>query len=77
MNWINVEDALPDSGDNVWYYFEHVGVWQGRYKLAHIEASEEFPAYDSDIFYCDSGFLGDDVTHWQPDVGQEKPGRPE
>lgn len=56
MKWISVEDRLPEEGISVLYYFGCVGVHKGKYKKNG----------RSNIFYGNSGFLTDDVTHWMP-----------
>lgn len=62
MNWIKVEDELPEIGQRVIYYFEHVGVHVG--KFMKVDNNEDMPY--GNIFYGKSGFLTDDVTHWMP-----------
>ncbi len=79
MNWINVDDQLPEHGANVWYYFERVGVHLGWYSHCTLIGEEAGMKHEDfiEVFYGHKGFLGDDVTHWQPDIGQDKPERPE
>jgi hypothetical protein len=80
MDWILVKDKTPIEGQAVIYFFEYVGVYRGHY--TEIEYCEEMgldengQRYKGDQFYCDGGFLTDDVTHWQPDEGQDLPERP-
>jgi hypothetical protein len=66
-NWIeyvwNDESTHPEQNKKLWYFFDFVGVHQGQY-------------YGDWTFAGDKGFLGGDVTHWQYDVGQEKPEPP-
>ena len=57
------ETTHPVRGKRLWYYFDFVGVHLGQY-------------YGDWLFAGDKGFLGDDVTHWQYDVGQDKPEPP-
>jgi hypothetical protein len=54
MNWIMTDDALPQDGQKVIYYFKHVGIHMGKYDAK------------SNTFYSSAGFLQDDVTHWMP-----------
>lgn len=81
-DWILVEDEIPDEGQAVIYFFECVGVWRGKFaqcamNVEHFGTDENGKPYMSNTFYSDKGFLGDDVTHWMPDEGQELPSRPE
>ena len=55
-NWISMKDKKPEEGQEVWYYFDVVGVHCGRYHLSE----------DGDLFIGLNGFLTDDVTHWMP-----------
>lgn len=48
---------------DLWYFFDMVGAHKGQY-------------YGGWLFGGKNGFLQYDVTHWQYDVGQEKPERP-
>ena len=50
----------PEKNRPLWYYFEYVGVHLGQY-------------YGDWTFAGKNGFLGEDVTHWQYDAGQDKP----
>lgn len=56
-SWILVDDALPNVGQDVWYFFEVTGVSAGQYW-----GSEDGLA----TFGGARGFLGGDVTHWMP-----------
>ena len=67
MHWIKVSEKLPKLNQDVFYYFEIVGVHQGKY-LGECEIGS--------VFGGDTGFLSGDVTHWQPYEGQERPLRP-
>ena len=64
MEWISVKDKLPEEDQEVWYYFDAVGVHKGKYtgRLYFIGKESHF----SNTFYGKSGFLTDDVTHWMP-----------
>jgi hypothetical protein len=58
------EKNLPEVDSDVFYFFEFTGVSKGQY-------------YGGNCFGGNRGFLTGDVTHWQYDVGQEIPARPE
>lgn len=60
--WISVEDRLPEHRQEVYYFFDYVGVCAGAYD-----------AHDN-VFYGARGFLHLDVTHWMPLV---RPAAPE
>jgi hypothetical protein len=64
--WINLSDQLPDVGQAVWYYFEFVGVWPGKYfGMCEIwEGAQE--CGEDHHFGGDHGNLVGDVTHWMP-----------
>ena len=68
MEWISVEDRLPEEDQKVIYYFEHTGVDIGFYK--RIKYPKEFIGSTGDVygnqFIGNAGFLTDDVTHWMP-----------
>lgn len=79
--WIKVEDREPFEGQDVIYYFEHVGVHRGKftktiYEVEHFGTDEHGNPYEGLCFYSDRGWLTDDVTHWMPDDGQELPPPP-
>lgn len=57
MNWISVEDRLPEKDQDVLYFFEVTGVHSGKYLGIH-------DGYE--CFGGDKGWLCGDVTHWQP-----------
>lgn len=63
MDWIKSFDRLPEDGQKVIYFFEHVGVHRGVY-------------HDWHHFSSVKGSLQHDVTHWMPDEGQALPERP-
>ena len=69
-SWRSVDDELPAAGTAVWYFFDVVGVWQGRYD----GLLEDMPVFTSK---CGNYWLTGDVTHWMPDVGQEEPEEPD
>jgi len=68
MEWIKVEDRLPEKGEKVFYYFEHVGVWKGEYR--------GMTSFGPQFGSKEGGFLTGDVTHWQPSIGQDDPESP-
>jgi len=63
MNWIKIEDQLPEDGARVITYFEFSGVEIAIYK--NLEGTED-EMFGSNLFYNKSGWLTDDVTHWMP-----------
>lgn len=73
MNWISVNERMPDAGDCVWYFYSPVGVWRGVFDGYY----EDDP--NLHIFTCSEtmGWLTGDATHWMPDVGQARPDRPD
>jgi len=70
MEWIQVDERLPEVGEPCWYFFDLVGTHKGFYGGLY----EDRPSMS--IFYCDYGFLTGDVTHWHPDQ-EETPSNPE
>jgi hypothetical protein len=65
--WIAVEDALPEVGQSVWYFFEVTGVTDGHY-----HGLED----GLHTFGGKRGFLGGDVTHWMPKEASVEPPAP-
>ena len=69
MNWIHIKDQRPEDGQDVFYFFEVLGVYKGKYSRTEYpkELFEEGtePVY-GDTFYGEKGWLTDDVTHWMP-----------
>ncbi len=61
--WVEYSKQKPEQDKVLWYFFDVVGVHKGQY-------------YGNSLFAGERGFLTGDVTHWQYDVGQEKPDRP-
>jgi len=61
MEWISVEERLPEEGQNVLFYFEVTGVEVGHYTLIN-----DVHYGKGNQFYNKGGFLTDDVTHWMP-----------
>ena len=78
MNWIDIKDQKPKEEQEVFYFFEVLGVYAGKYKS--VELDEEFIGQKGiymDCFYGEGGFLCDDVTHWRPrSEGDEFPDVP-
>ena len=62
--WIEYKQSQPSQNKDLWYYCEEVGVHRGQY-------------YGNWLFAGKNGFLQGDVTHWQYDLGQSNPLRPE
>ena len=60
INWIKIEDSIPEEGKSLLYFFEGVGVWTGFY----YGRNECYPDSNNHVFGCESGFLTGDVTHW-------------
>ena len=74
MEWIHVDERLPEVGTKCWYFFEVVGCHRGFYGgLYEDEEGKVWPSMS--IFYCDYGFLTGDVTHWHPDQ-EDQPSDP-
>jgi len=68
--WIDVNERLPKVGENVWYYFEIVGIHRGWYEGIYVDDyGTEYP--DMHVFACDYGWLTGDVTHWHPDQEEQ------
>lgn len=67
-NWIHIDDQKPEELQNVFYFFEVLGVYKGHYGIYIWDAEEHGLDQDaySDVFYGKKGFLTDDVTHWMP-----------
>ena len=63
MDWIKIEDQLPEDGQQVIIYFEHTGVEVAKYK--NLKGTED-EIFGHNMFYNNSGWLTDDVTHWIP-----------
>jgi hypothetical protein len=75
MSWNKIEDTKPEEEVEVFYFFPFLGMYRGKYVPVQypseiFEEGEE-PCY-GDCFYGESGFLTDDVTHWQYSFGVEE-----
>lgn len=60
MNWIKIEDEIPEKGRRLLYFFEGTGVWLGFY----YGIDEEYCSETGHVFGCQHGFLTGDVSHW-------------
>lgn len=70
--WIKIEDKVPEVDQDVWYFFDIVGVHKGKYYGA--DWSDYGCGHE---FGGDNGFLGGDVTHWMPcNKNSSRPERP-
>lgn len=68
MTWINAMERLPEHGQEVWYYGEHLGVWRGRYEY------HEDSLASPHLFICgESPGMCDrmDAPWWMPLNGNE------
>ena len=60
VNWIKIEDQIPEQGRRLLYFFEGTGVWTGFY----YGRDEDYPDSNNHIFGSNAGFLTGDATHW-------------
>ena len=60
INWIKIEDEIPEEGRRLLYFFECTGVSVGFY----YGRDEEYPCSNDHVFGSNTGFLTGDVTHW-------------
>ena len=60
VNWINIENEIPEQGKRLLYFFEGVGVWTGFY----YGRDKGYPDSNNHTFGSNAGFLTGDVTHW-------------
>ena len=60
INWIKIEDEIPEEGRRLLYFFEGTGVWVGFY----YGIDEEYCSETGHIFGSNVGFLTGDVTHY-------------
>ncbi len=67
MNWIHINDQKPEYQQDVFYFFEVLGVYKGKYRKYnyHEDLDDVEPCW-GDVFYGKKGFLTDDATHWMP-----------
>ena len=61
MGWIETKNRMPEHNAKVWYFFDKLGVFTGRFTI------EKHDDGDYECFSGSSGFLcGGEVTHWMP-----------
>ncbi len=60
INWIKIENEVPEEGKRLLYFFEGTGVWTGFY----YGRDEGYPSSNNHVFGCEVGFLTGDVTHY-------------
>ena len=60
INWIRIEEEIPEEGKRLLYFFEGTGVWVGFY----YGRDEDYPCSNNHVFASNAGFLTGDVTHW-------------
>ena len=60
INWIKIEDEIPEEGKRLLYFFEGTGVWTGFY----YGRDESYPDSNNHMFGSNAGFLTGDVTHY-------------
>jgi len=65
MDWINIEDQVPEDGQLVLTYFDILDnkIEISRYK--NLLGTED-EIFGHNMFHNRSGWLTDDVTHWMP-----------
>ena len=77
MQWRKISHEVPSLHEPLYYYFEKVGVWKGEYQGIYTdEDGIEWENCHMFVSECGNYWLTGDVTHWQPDFGQEKPNPP-
>lgn len=68
MSWVHVKDGYPEPTDDVFYFFEVLGMYRGKYMESpypeEFGLDDEGKPFVGHCFYGDKGFLTDDVTHW-------------
>ena len=60
IDWIKIEDEVPEKGRRLLYFFEGTGAWLGFY----YGLDEEYCSKTGHVFGSQHGFLTGDVTHW-------------
>ena len=65
MDWIKIEDQVPEDGQLVLTYFE---VLNNKIEISTYKnlVGTDREIFGHNLFYNKSGFLTDDVTHWMP-----------
>ena len=69
MNWIHINDQRPENEQDVFYFFEVLGVYKGKYERSQYPEElfdEGHEPVFGNTFYGKKGWLTDDVTHWMP-----------
>ena len=71
LDWINIRDKTPNSGDKVLTYFEFSGIEIHTYKdvseeIEVINGEEHKGIFGNNMFYNKSGYLTDDIEWWMP-----------
>ena len=60
MNWIKIEDEIPEEERLVLYFFDMTGTSLGFY----FGRDESYPSDNDHVFGGNAGWLTGDVTHW-------------
>lgn len=61
MKWISVREYLPQDGEKVYYFCEHLGIFRGEFHI--LKSSYANP----NKFSSNHGVLdSDDVSYWMP-----------
>jgi hypothetical protein len=60
IDWVKIEDKVPEQGRRLLYFFEGTGVWVGFY----YGIDEEYCSKTGHVFGSNVGFLTGDVTHY-------------
>lgn len=60
LNWINLEDEIPEEERLLIYFFDGTGTSLGFY----FGRCDEYPSYNNHVFGGNFGWLTGDVTHW-------------
>lgn len=59
IQWRELRHETPSNNEEVWYYNKHIGYHRGYYK-----GDSQF------VSTCGTYTITNEVTHWQPDFGQ-------
>jgi hypothetical protein len=60
MNWIDIEDEIPEEERLLLYFFDMTGTSLGFY----FGRDEDYPSSNDHVFGGNFGWLTGDVTHW-------------